>query len=414
MDPYKKYIVHYIWVILALSLLLMPNYLFINQAYENSPFKDIVSAQRSYDAIYGTALNQNTYAYKLELVRAVKPDVIAVGSSRVMQLRENYFVVPFVNTGGAMNYLNEGILFLQDLVKVHRPKVIILGLDFWWFNPNHPQSLSYDYHDNTGTYITFDKLTKPFFFLLNSKITLNDYAATIAHQGRRNGTTQYKTLGIDAIKNSDGFRKDGSYLYAKTIFGFNENYGDIGFQETTGRIEQGIRKFEYSAEFSDERVRDLLQLLNIARDNDISVVLFLPPVSHFIYEIMRIDPDKYAYVNSIRKYLKTLPYEIYDFHDVGTVHVDDCEFIDGIHGGDVVFQRLLLNIVSSNPDSALRTYLDLNLMRKSVKKYQGKVLTIYDLDSSKLLNSEVDFLKLGCGKETKPFGDRPTGDKIGL
>jgi hypothetical protein len=398
MDIYKKYIVQYFVALIVLSLPLMLNYLFIERAYENSSFKDIVHIQRSYDAIYGTALNQNTYAYKLELVRAVKPDVVAVGSSRIMQFREDYFVVPFVNTGGAMNYLNEGILFLEDLVKVHKPKTIILGLDFWWFNPNYPQPSFYDYHDNIGTFITFDKLTKPFTFLMDSKITLSDYAATIAYQSRLNNITQYKTLGLDAIKTSEGFRKDGSYFYAKTIFGFDDNYDDVKFQGIASRIAHGIRKFEYSTRISDERVRDLLKFLSIARENDIAVVLFLPPVSHAIYEKMRNAANKYAYVNGLRQYLKTLPCEMYDFHNIGTVHVDDCEFIDGIHGGDVVFQRLLLNIIGRNQNSALRAYLDLNLMRKSVKKYEGKVLTIYDSDSAKLLHSEVDFLKLGCYK----------------
>ena len=64
-----------------------------------------------------------------------------------MQFREESFNENFITTGGAMNHLNEGYLFLEEMTKVHKPEIIILGLDFWWFNENYYQPNSFHNSD---------------------------------------------------------------------------------------------------------------------------------------------------------------------------------------------------------------------------------------------------------------------------
>ena len=65
----------------------------------------------------------------MELIKQVKPEIIALGSSRVMQFREDSFNKKFVNAGGAMNSLSE-FNFFEKMYEFHNPKYIILGLDF--------------------------------------------------------------------------------------------------------------------------------------------------------------------------------------------------------------------------------------------------------------------------------------------
>ena len=71
--------------LLALGLSLA----FLRQAGELDAADSV--AKRQTDAgpgfLYGSALNQNTLAYKLALVNAVKPAVLIAGSSRTMQFR---------------------------------------------------------------------------------------------------------------------------------------------------------------------------------------------------------------------------------------------------------------------------------------------------------------------------------------
>ena len=52
-------------------------------------------------ALFGSGVSQDFVDYKLRLYAAVRPDITAVGSSRVMQFRAAYFRKPFLNMGGA-------------------------------------------------------------------------------------------------------------------------------------------------------------------------------------------------------------------------------------------------------------------------------------------------------------------------
>jgi len=78
--------------------------------------------------LYGTAVHVNTMNYKRMLLRESNPKVIALGSSRVMQFRQNMFKVEFVNMGGGMNSISEGLILLPDII-AKAPALVILGID---------------------------------------------------------------------------------------------------------------------------------------------------------------------------------------------------------------------------------------------------------------------------------------------
>ena len=88
---------------------------FLHSNFESNEYSQIVNRQQANNSIYGTALNSNTFYYKLELIKQVKPKIISLGSSRVMQFRKDGFKTSFSNAGGAMNHLNEGAFFTGDV-----------------------------------------------------------------------------------------------------------------------------------------------------------------------------------------------------------------------------------------------------------------------------------------------------------
>ncbi len=131
---FKSFLQRFVIILILFSIPFALNMLFIVGAGENLSFGRITRIQQESGAIYGTAFNQNTFLYKLELAKLIRPRLVVLGSSRVMTFRQEAFSVPFVNLGGAMNHLNEGRMFLRELVKFHRPEVVVIGLDMWWFN----------------------------------------------------------------------------------------------------------------------------------------------------------------------------------------------------------------------------------------------------------------------------------------
>lgn len=88
--------------------------------------------------LFGPGLAQDIMAYKLALYAAVKPEVVVLGSSRAGNVRAAFFERPFVNMAGAAMDLESLRLLVDRMLAVHRPRVVLLGLDFWWLTAGAP------------------------------------------------------------------------------------------------------------------------------------------------------------------------------------------------------------------------------------------------------------------------------------
>jgi len=369
------------------------SYVYLKSVYEHNGFDDIVKRQIKNDSIYGTALNQNTFKYKLELIKQRKPKIIALGSSRVMQFREQFFNVQFVTAGGAMNYLSEGEVFIDELLNDHKPEYIILGLDFWWFNENTSQLNKFLYHDNDGKTMDLKKLIKPYSYLIGGKSDLSTIKFVFDNDEITNSYTKYDNLGLRAISTSTGFRKDGSYFYSNSIFGLGESEGK--FLDTIDRVRKGDRRFEYGDHISQERIKSFTKLVDKINSNNIKLIILIPPIANAIHIIMD-KTNKYNYIGEFIDYVSALKIPTFNYHDLSVLTTNDCECIDGFHGGDVVYQRILLDIFNSNKDPYFNSLLDIDTIKYNIKKFNGKVLTVND--NEEFTKKEVDFLQIGCNK----------------
>ena len=388
----KKWLhVFFISIFLMGGIPYLLTYIFLTLNFENNTYDEIVTRQIKNRSIYGTALNQNTFAYKLSLIRAIKPEIIVLGSSRVMQFREESFTTSFVNAGGSMNYLNEGYQFLQELYTFHKPKYIILGLDFWWFNDSFSQPFSFPYHQNQGTTIDYHKIYKTLSWLASGKIGFTGVKNMWSQEKIRNRYTDYDNLGFSAIATSDGYRSDGSYLYAKTLFGV-EKSDDQHFLDTLSRIENGNNRFEYGKTISNSRIKYFRQIINKIQENNTRVILLIPPVSNTVYQKMK--GYNYTYIHQFQKFISEQNIENYNYHKLSLLTKDDCECIDGFHGGDVVYNRILKNMYDRN--SSISPFLNIQSIEENIKKFRGKTLTLFRKNRFQL--TETDFLKLGCEK----------------
>lgn len=380
----------FLFTFLVVSIPSLFIYDLLLKAKEDTTIEKIVKFQLEKNAIYNP-LDFNTFQYKLELIKNKKPEIIALGSSRVMQFREESFNTKFITTGGAMNFLNEGYFFLKEMTKYHRPKIIILGLDFWWFNENYYQPSLVNNLEEKNSNIK-DKINQILSDIIKNEI---DFKIFKYISRDKNDITNYQNIGIRSLEYSNGFRKDGSYQYSQFILGDKEN-SDIGFSNTFNRIDNGNRRFEYANHISKERVKIFDEIIKFAKDNDIKLILFIPPLANEVVEKMDSLGDKYNYVSEFRKLVKETNIENYDFHDMRNYYKDSCEFVDGFHAGDVTYQRILAKMYDSN--SSISKYLNIDLIRKSIDDNKGKTLTIFDKSKYKIYQ-ENDYLELGCVKQ---------------
>ncbi len=396
MAPYKRYLQLCLLFTAILCLALVANYFLITNAYENISCKDIVAIQQQTEAIWGSALNSYTATYKFELFKFKKPELIALGSSQSYQFREEFFNRPFVSCGGVMTTLKWGRAFLREILPYHKPRLVILTLDFWYFNDLAPLPPAEPDFSEPGTGHLIHKLRQPFVWLGEGKITFTDYLNILLWHNNKNKITNYNNMGIVAIKKSDGFRKDGSYCHAGLASGFSKAFSDKKFATTLEHVAKGTDHFLYGDKLSIQSLEELHQIIAFCREHQIKLVVILPPVSQTLYRQMAAKPREYAYIAELRQHIKSLPVEAYDYFDICEVGSGDGECVDGFHAGDVAIQKMLLTIIRQNPRSVLRPYLDIALMEKSVKEYAGKAMTRYH--QSRYNYAEVDFLEMGCAK----------------
>ena len=85
------------------------------------------------EKLVGWGYQDNDKAFKLRMSNKLHPDILAVGTSRVMQFREEWFAdeYSFYNAGGCVFRLDEVRPFLERLT--FTPKVVILCLDQFFF-----------------------------------------------------------------------------------------------------------------------------------------------------------------------------------------------------------------------------------------------------------------------------------------
>lgn len=375
----KKY---FIFLCLGISISGIP-IIYLYSAGEYVSLKKIVEQQSSTKIIYGTALHHNVHPYKKLLLKQVQPRIISLGSSRVMQFRQKMFVKKFINLGGAMNSINEGTNLVQEIID-NKPDMVIIGMDVWWFNDKYhdprKKCINCSYSDMN---INIRNVATVFNWLYEGKITLRKIFHTI--------NSSVSDIGVSG-QEKDGFYSDGSYYYTRLITGRKKHH-DEEFKGTLRRIKNGNKRFEYSSLASNLHINNFIKLVKKLEDNDIQVVVFFPPFAKLINKRLNSMGNNYQYISDIKVKLHKNNLSFYDYTDVSTIDSSDCEFIDGFHGGDVTYARILESLSQEVP--SLNNFVDQAQLIKYIKKYKGKA---FIPDKGITSDIEVDFLGLGCEK----------------
>jgi hypothetical protein len=370
--------------------------LFLYRAYELRSFRAIVREQARTGAVYGSATYARFFPYKLELARTRATPVLVLGSSTMMTVREQAFTAPMTNAAGGLRHISEGQLFMRELLATYRPRVLLLGADFWWFHPADADPPSYDENREDADALTLFKVLDPLVRLRQGTLTWHDLVRVVRGD-RSNRFTTFDHLGWLAIGAGIGFRPDGSILLANLFAGQRDaGHTDLGFAQTLGEVERGEDKFRHGRHLDAGKVMAFQDLVATVTRAGVTVVVLVPPLPPPVRDAMNAQGDAFAYVAEVKRMLRALPVEVHDFQGGDEVVADACEYFDGYHGGDVVFQRILLAIGERHPASALRPYLDLDRLRETTRRFRGHVLTPFE--PGRYRQPEVDFLHLGCAK----------------
>ena len=351
-----------LFIISLISVIATCEYL-LYRFNENLDINQSVEKQSNENILYGRLLIGQDAIYKMEMTKKLKPEIVVIGSSRVMPFRREFFNdnLTFYNAGGSMPSIDRGIEFVNDITKVYTPKVVILGIDLWSLNGNFNEEddIRRDLIDSGFVHRRLFLYGSLFNNLTNGNIKklgvslFND----LDYQGMLDPFEHRRAVGLLASINGDGFRSDGSYQYGGIIS--NKTISDKNFEDTHKRIAHGGSRFEYASRVDQARLKKVTKLIGLLRSKGIEVVVFAPPFAHEIYETMDNSLHHKGFLQDFRISIKQVceqeSVSFYDFSDVTWYGSNDSETIDGFHGSETSYAKLILAMKN---DKILGNYIN--------------------------------------------------------
>ena len=341
------------WVWTIPALFLLPALVLLGVSGELSPVAPWLSGTEKPDqpSLAGTAYSDATAHWKKEAWFQRRPAVVALGSSRVLMFRGDFFRQPdgFFNAGRIASF-HEFAGILRSLPAEAAPRTLLLGVDPWWFEPGwYASNLAQKSDVNKPPPSPIE------LFQWNWRQVLEDVQkGKIGLSRLFSGIPGVRTHGLTARMHTEGYLWDGSYWYGRKVAHPGDpRLEDAGFADTLSRIRTGTKNFAPCRDFDPGAIRQLTDLLDLCREKNIRVCGFLPPLAPTVLLHLRERNGEYPQFFRLQDTLGPLfarrGFSFFDGTDATALGSGDDEMIDGFHGSDTTYARLLLLLAAKDP-----------------------------------------------------------------
>ncbi|MEZ0184333.1 hypothetical protein AB9T89_18975 [Flavobacterium oncorhynchi] len=287
------------------------------------------------------------------------------------------FKTSFYNVGFTISSIKDFKPFIKSVPPSKRSKYIIISLDQWMFN---------EYYDDLNSTLPIEHWQNGFKFLPVLYPTYNTiyrdlFSGKYTFNSLNPNSKPYSKIGLNAKINNTGFRNDGSFFYGDQIaklINKDSSANDFGYSDTFDRIKDGNRRFQYSKAVNEKAIIELDEFLKYCQSQKIFVIAFLPPFADRVYNKME-ESGNYKYIKEIHNKIKPIfdsyNFEVYDFSNVSLCNSNDSETIDGFHGGELTYQKILISMIESG--SVLKQFSDVKRLKNDLSKKKNNYI-VYD------------------------------------
>jgi hypothetical protein len=333
------------------------------QSGEAMPLKMVIRNQEADPlAIYLPVDRDTIFAYKNLMYHERQPDVVVIGSSRVLNFRSNALnnaPEEFYNAGFSGMRMREIEAFIDTLTPGTAPKILVMGIDQFWFNTLWTDNREEAVIDTgeIGVERVLKTTRRAWQEILLGTIDLPQvFAARDPLYGGR-------AMGIDALVDGVGYLSDGSRQ--TDIVTLNPGGWFDLRQDSLNAYWQGRGHYRRGKLLNDEALEQLERIIQKAQALDITIIGFGPPFMPDIYNGM-MSGDAYSYLTDLTPRLTEL-FEDYDVHyfefaDVSALSDNaNREMADGVHASELMSLRIYLEMVKALPD-ILGEYTDIEAL----------------------------------------------------
>lgn len=323
-----------------------------------------IKKQLEGNVLYGSALREDPSYLKFAIIEEKKPDILILGSSRVMQFRQKFFYNSMYTMGGLVISLNDITNIWEEVEKIYKPKIIIIGVDMWWFNPQY--SMMNEEHFKKSNLLNEDENLK--IFINNriymyrrfwNEIVFNNRFRNICinnniDKNNKLGYQDKDTIGASALYKRAGYRIDGSYFYGYEFMNEIENPNHLK------SIEKNKLSRLKRTDFIDKNnLIAFKNLIHRIKKENVEVVVFLPPFPEEVYDLLSntnksgILLKEFEY--NIKNICKEEQVSFYNFGNMAWLDSSDNEALDGLHGSERTYAKLVLKMRN---DKILGSYIN--------------------------------------------------------
>ena len=212
----KRFLIKIIFLSIPILIIGMVPLLFLfNSGEYLKKIDKIITSNEDY--LIGYAYHEDNYKYikHKELESRDSFSIVALGSSSILQFRSQMFVKSFYNAGFTIISISDFVPFIKANFSVKKPEVLLISLDKWMFNKNW---------DDLSDYNTIDKIWKADFQVIVNPsdfigvyldLINGKYGLEVLNSNKnQNGISK---IGLNAVADNYGFRKDGSVYYVDKI-----------------------------------------------------------------------------------------------------------------------------------------------------------------------------------------------------
>lgn len=327
------------------------------------PLPIVVQMQAGDDPVlYRVGYGNRDQDFKLMSVEYRQPEVLMLGSSRVLQFRGQFLnnnPDVFYNAAAPAWRLPEVQTLLFSMK--HRPDVIILGIDYPWFNDAYEGDPIVEPPQNFWERI----------FVVNRSylqdVVEGDAFDTQRMFGREEpGGSGGLALGKRAIIDGHGFRNDGSEQYGDFLVAYHLRPEDMRWHHENLFAGGGDMYVEGNT-VSETGMAQFREILDWAKQEDILVIGLLPPYMPSLWQQMSLS-ERHTYVPQVQTQLNDLfaeyNFPLFDYSNGADVGAIDEDFFDGWHSSERIALQMYINIARDVPE--LQPYSDLDALQNIV------------------------------------------------